>query len=956
MTAMTPTFSQIRAMVHEKQPTRPLGIHTAGRWTSNPIQTDGDQRYCIYQCDSPLAMRLALRETIEPNAKKVLVTNLEDRELGDDVLMRLHRRKLYPIENWQIVRSLFQASAVDPRLTNAHMSWLADALLEIIPSDGYPPARGGFLDSETVWSWLLNQLLGLDAQLPDLTTLLKWSTTPDGIARFQRLAPALRDGAIEWLGDRAGTVAKLVLRSFEHLERPDAVAIGLAGGVVFHRSAAGRLDKATGKFEERFLGGQAPDDSIMVRWNAAATEVVRSLQHTDARLYRQIVQRADDILREVQADNFAYLSETLPLSFEQRLASFGQRLIDALPSRDRQGGDSSGQRAPLPDGRGSIEKLREAQQAVRAHDLIHRESRCWERVQMAVRLMRWLADRRSKNRRPPRSLGEAATDHLREGGYVDWARLALRAGDPVRDLSEAYTVLFNEVTLCREEDARTFAELLKDWTAAGSQSQDVLPVEQILEQIAAPLAAAAPVLVIVMDGMSVAVCRELLADVTRHEWIALCEEGRADVRPGLAMIPSVTEVSRTSLLCGQLRQGSANEERIGFAEHPALLAKSKTGYPPILFHKASLQDSREAVLAADIRREIESSRRRVVGVVVNAVDDHLLKGDQIDVRWTRDEIKVLPMLLQEARQAGRLVVLISDHGHVLDHQTVGRQCDGGERWRFDDGQPAADEIQFSGTRVFVLEPRPSGSGELNSSHKRPLPDGRGSTIIAPWSERVRYAGKKNGYHGGVSPQEMVIAISVLTATEVCPDGWDFAAVDLPSWWLDDSSSASAAKVEPAPRKPKKKSGVLFDLDESEQEGTPLPDGRGSSSGSSPTPLEPRPSGSGVVEPAPIPLWIRNLLGSAILTEQKRLCGRAMPADDKLAEFLAALDGRGGKMTSPALAKALQLPAFRLNSFVAVMQRVLNVDGYGVLLRDQASDSVELNRSLLSEQFALEEGP
>lgn len=909
---MTPTFSQIRAMVRDKQPTRPLGIHTAGRWTSHPIQTDGDQQYCIFQCDSPLAIRLALRETTEPNAKKVLVTNLEDRELGDDVLLRLHHRKLYPIDNWQIVRSLFQASAVDPRLTNAHMSWLADALLEIVPKDGYPPARGGFLDSETVWSWLLNQMLGLDAQMPDLTTLLKWSTTPDGIARFQRLVPALREGAIEWLGDRAGAVAKLVLQSFDHLERPDAVAIGLAGGVVFHRSAAGRLEKAAGKFEERFLGGQAPDDSVMVRWNAAATEVVRSLQHTDSRLYRQIVQRADDILREVQADSFAYLSETLPLSFEQRLGSFGQRLIDAISSS------------------GSMDAVREAQQAVRAHDLIHRESRCWERAQMAVRLMRWLADRRLKSRPKQRSLGEAATDHLREGGYVDWARLALRAGDPVRDLSEAYSALFDEVTRCREEDARAFAELLKDWTAAGSQSQDVLPVEQILEQVVAPLAAAAPILVIIMDGMSVAVCRELLADVTRHEWIALCEEGRADIRPGLATIPSVTEVSRTSLLCGQLRQGSANEERAGFAEHSALLAKSKSGYPPILFHKASLQDSRDAVLAADIRREIEATRRRVVGVVVNAVDDHLLKGDQIDVRWTRDEIKVLPMLLQEARQAGRLVVLISDHGHVLDHQTVGRQCDGGERWRFDDGQPAADEIQLSGTRVLLPE-----------SHR----------LIAPWSERVRYAGKKNGYHGGVSPQEMVIAISVLTATEDCPDGWDFAAVDLPSWWLDDPSAASVAKVEPAPRKPKKKSGVLFDLEEAEPVVSPLPDGRGSN-----VAVEPRPSGSGAVEPTPIAAWIRSLLASAILTEQKRLCGRAMPADDKLTEFLAALDGRGGKMTATALAKTLQLPAFRLNSFVAVMQRVLNVDGYGVLLRDQASDSVELNRSLLAEQFALEEGP
>ncbi len=28
---------------------------------------------------------------------------------------------------------------------------------------------------------------------------------------------------------------------------------------------------------------------------------------------------------------------------------------------------------------------------------------------------------------------------------------------------------------------------------------------------------------------------------------------------------------------------------------------------------------------------------RLFGVVVNAVDDHLLKGEQIDTRWTRDE-------------------------------------------------------------------------------------------------------------------------------------------------------------------------------------------------------------------------------------------------------------------------------------------------------------------------------
>ena len=92
----------------------------------------------------------------------------------------------------------------------------------------------------------------------------------------------------------------------------------------------------------------------------------------------------------------------------------------------------------------------------------------------------------------------------------------------------------------------------------------------------------------------------------------------------------------------------------------------------MLFHKATLQESEDAVLAADVRKEIGSAHRKIVGVVINAVDDNLLKGGQIDTRWSRDEIKVLPALLHEARMARRLVVLVSDHGHVLDCQTQAR--------------------------------------------------------------------------------------------------------------------------------------------------------------------------------------------------------------------------------------------------------------------------------------------
>jgi hypothetical protein len=78
----------------------------------------------------------------------------------------------------------------------------------------------------------------------------------------------------------------------------------------------------------------------------------------------------------------------------------------------------------------------------------------------------------------------------------------------------------------------------------------------------------------------------------------------------------------------------------------------------------------------------------------------------------------------------------------------------------------------------------------------------------------------------------------------------------------------------------------------------------------------------------------------------------VPPDDVFGNLLAALDGAGGKMTATALARRLQTPPFRLRGLLAVVQRVLNVEGYAVLGRDEPSDTVELNRDLLLRQFDL----
>ncbi len=890
-----PTFSQIKAQVaaiRQKVPqARVIGIRALGRWTGDTERRDGDQAYLIQQCDSPLAMRLALRQPADPNATKILITPLEEKDLSEDILLRLAKRRLFAVDSWQIVRSLFAAHAVDPRLTKS--AWIADMLLDLVPAEGYPAARGGFLDADTAWPLLLRHTIGLASETPDLTALLKWSLDGEATARFRLSAKAFQLGATQWLAEKAGPVAEAVLGCVARLDRPDAVPLGLAAGVVCHPAAAGKLEKATGKLEERFLGGKSPDASLMQRWSTAATEVVRALRFTDPKAHRQTLQRTDEILSEVQGDGFAYLSDVSPIGFDQRLTRFGQRLSSVLEMKSWN----------------DLDALKEARQSVRDHDQSARETRRLERADMAVRLVRWLGEQSRGTRSEPKSLAEAAADHLRDGGFVDWARLCLRSGDPVQGLSETYARLFDAVTKLREQQSKQFAQLLADWTAAGSQSDEVIPIERVLEQVVGPLAAESPVLVIVVDGMSVAVCRELLFDLTRHEWMAICEPGRNFNRPAVATVPSVTEFSRTSLLCGRLQGGAANDERAGFAEHPAMLARCRAGSPPLLFHRATLQEAEDALLSADVRHEIGSAHRKIVGVIVNAVDDHLLKGGQIDTRWSRDEIKVLPALLHEARTARRLVVLLADHGHVLDCQTQARPCDGGERWRAASGEPAADELLVQGQRVLV----------------------EGHRLIAPWSERVRYGTIKNGYHGGLSPQEMVVPIAVLSSIDSLPAGWHEQPVDTPAWW-DEPAGVVAAPQQPGPvLKPKQlPPGALFDLQ-----------------GDEPAPTAAK------AEEAP-PEWVARLTTSPIFEEQKRLGGRGLPADDVFAKLLGTLDRRGGKLTSVALARALEFPSLRLSGLLAKAQRVLNIDGYAVLSRDDASDTVELNRELLLKQFDLVE--
>jgi hypothetical protein len=289
--------------------------------------------------------------------------------------------------------------------------------------------------------------------------------------------------------------------------------------------------------------------------------------------------------------------------------------------------------------------------------------------------------------------------------------------------------------------------------------------------------------------------------------------------------------------------------------------------------------------------------------VYNAVDDHLSGSDQLHLRWSLDELRLLQPLLHEARAAGRALVITADHGHVIDEKTSQGVGSDGDRWRSQSGPVQEGEVLLEGGRVQT----PSGA----------------SRVVCAWSEHLRYSHKKNGYHGGASPQEVVVPLSVFLPPGIDLTGWKPAPPVQPEWWEGRIMAERPQPVVPRPAIKRRKGrpeaqGELFE------------------------------AGQTGVSPG----WIAGLLGTSTYQQQRQLAARVAPRDEDMRRLLEALDGRGGKLSKAALAQRLGMPLVRVSGFVNAARRVLNVDQSAVLSLDETSGIVELNRELLGVQFQL----
>jgi len=900
--------AELRALVARARDKRyrsgVIGVRARPHWEGpDTFEVDGTP-VRVVPCVSSLAVRAALAGW-DRNGWLMVLTDRDNDDLGEGLLAHLVFQRLLQPSLWDAVRERFQARQLDPLLVREDRQ-LAEALLAEAPLEGWPPAPGGMLTRDTAWAALADRALWLPPDRVDTLGLLEWTRDDVRVASLDRLADKVRDGLLDWLGERTGDSGGCTVGVVRAGHGADAAPLALVAGLLADEAVDPvRAAEARGRLAP-WYGGRTPSGETARAWAEAARALLERPAR-DGRDARELLARAETLLATAGAGDLTALSAVLPGGLDARLREFARWLAAAVRAI------GAGQEAQ-PD------TAEAAYLRVTGHLLADLEPRRVGNARMAMRLLRWLAAPAGEE---PGTIAHAVARHALDGGWVDRARADVWAGDGGDDpvVAATYQLLYEAVTARRTEQDRRFAELLAAHTSAGARPGTLLHVERVLDEVLLPLAREAPVLLLVVDAMSVGVATELAEDLEGEGWVE-CLPVRQRVRQAvLAALPTVTEVSRTSLLCGTLVRGGQTEEAAGLAARA-----SRAGLRAAVFHKADLERSTAGEALPDaVRGALRDIGVRLVAVVLNTVDDALDRSDPGRAAWDLDAITHLRPLLHQARAAGRAVVLTGDHGHVIerrDSELRSHPDSGGARWRpaGPGSPPAGDgEIEIGGPRVLL----------------------GGGRVVMPWQETLRYLPLRAGYHGGASPAEAAIPLSVhVPGAGDVPRGWEPAPPQAPPWWLGFPVPAAGPAEPPPPPAARSRhpaqGPTLFD-----EQGSPWPEGT-------------RPQPSRAAQAPGDDSLVASVLASEVYAAQRARARRAPLDEQKVAAMLGALLASGGRLSRTALAAAAGIAEFRWPGAMSALQRLLNVEGYEVVGYDADGITVVLDQALLGEQFHLEE--
>jgi hypothetical protein len=874
-------LAQVRALVtayaSSEDGQRALALHADAHWSGPAVGGAGSRPIRVVACPAPLSVREALVDHGGADELLVLLTPCTGAELGLDVRARLVKGDVLPLDPFSSILALFDARILDPQLVSER--WLIDDLIAVAPSEGWSDhlPLGDVLDVDVAWRTWHRARLKLDDQPSDLATIVQLGERSEVGAAVAQLTPEQRDRVAARWADTAGAAAPVLVELLAGGHGRDLPALGLVAGVLWaptdRSEVAATQTLARARLEDCF-GRDRLTEATAAEWaRAAAAALASGIGQAE------IVDAAERYLERADAARLAACSDVLPSGFGLRLEELARTLA---------AGDAGQAEAVLT--------------WVRRHQLADRRNHLrLAAAEAAVRLLR----RRERPAVPaPSTLAAAAAAYEAEGSFVDEAIRLLDEGDSIAELADVYASLAEEAAADRARSVTTFVERLAGWSRSEPAADErIVPLEHVLVEVVAPVARDAPVLVVVCDGMGLPVAHELLRDLLHDHWAPAVPESRDRWPVGVALLPTVTEVSRTALLTGSRVTGGQAEERAGFALHPALRAMSAPARPPLLFHKAALIGPSGMALPDEVRATVADPDQRVVGVVVNAVDDHLARGDQVRVGWDVASLRPLRWLLEAAAEAGRVVVLTADHGHVLHRRDskVRQLPGGGERWRTPPPPPGDGEVEIAGPRVLL----------------------GGGRVVLPADCRLHYGGHKHGYHGGATPEEVLVPVEVLARR--LPDGWRHRPATAPEWWAAQPPAVVPGQVAPVRvgAVPVAAQASLFE---------PVP--------------EQAPSST------PAASWVDDLLASPAFEANRQRVRVPRPiSDERLHGYLGAVDANGGTMPLAALSARTGEPPDTLRMALTLVQRLVNLDG-AEILAVRADGTVVLNRELAAIQFEL----
>lgn len=957
----------------------------------------------VRHCASPLAAWEAL--TARGQSGLVVTTTLSEADLGASFLAHFPDESIQRPKAWDALKRLLGASVIGyDLLATDHSSAVAEGLLRMLENATEPVTADAvnlILTREVGFTALATSRLNLKDPT-DIQTIMSWSLDPTSTTAMSALrnegGNALAEAFLGWISDMPGSKGPLIAALLRTGRTTELVPLSLATGLLANiaagqpcptgvdswrddaRNALNRLEYRWGDVGEIDYGAlrSLGDDATNV---VTSTLKDTTLSAVSSRA-RTALDTFDELVTNAREPHLLAGSRVSPIGLK-RLAEYtvGQLLTDHDDNATR------------------------SWSACQQHLL--RASENLEPIEGAMRLRAWLrhneTDKVAINQTDV-TLEEFAQLHLDELGWVDAAIHASWKGVDEPETSEFLRALLDKALTARRRYDTQFAAVLAhqsavthtpgDHSSRTSSNPDAIRphiynIEDVITGFVRDAATTirhaneidttqlnayhkttqthSGILLLILDGMDVAAFTSIATDITNRGWEEITPGGTKHRAGAIAVLPTLTTYSRTSLLSGQLIEGTKEHETTAFTD---LVSSFTTGNKPgVIFHKNALSAAQGGhSLPNAVRDAIVATRDYpVVSCVLNTIDDELAKGKPIRGRWNMHDIEYLTSILQFAATGGRTIIITADHGHIVERHSKGTRPEhltsGRSRMpHTNDGEARDGETYVSGARVMTARE-----------------NGVGSAILAV-NDQIRYGPKKEGYHGGGSLAEVVVPVAAFVygqwqydygpkfapTTRIQPDWWytgtpkpatgqlfDLDPATIETEANNETSPAAIEWLEPAipattlaaPDGPTQQQASLFDTPDDDD--TP------------PTNAEPTPTAA-AVKTTPRPSMSKNdndrdSLGEKIIASDmfaSSFEAESMSADQRetLAAFIDALaTAPGQRLPIDRVGELIGMPSRRLHAAIAKYRGVLNLDGYPIVSKPDDT-SVMLDVDALQEQF------